>query len=135
MQDLSKTLLLLITCGHFATAQNNGDLRLMHDVIREAERLEIYLDGEWGTFCATGFNSFTGDAACHQLGYEYSIDIRRAGNSTDHIPWQAIQLRFMLVSVSALNLALIVLCIFYTASQRVSINMWTLRVHTTVMSY
>ena len=45
-QDLSKTLLLLInTCGHLATAQNNGDLRLISDKFRETGRLEIYLDG------------------------------------------------------------------------------------------
>ena len=89
LHDLSKTLLLLITCGHLAAAQNNGDLRLIsapQSVLKGAGRLEIYLDGKWGTFCATGFNSFIGDAACHQLGYENSIDIRRASNLTDHIP-------------------------------------------------
>ena len=50
-------------------------------------RLEIYLDGEWGTFCANGFNTFVGDAACRQLGYDGSEGkISRASDFVDYVP-------------------------------------------------
>lgn len=90
------SVLLQVAWGPLAGAQSNGDLRLVHVFGNEINwpwgRLEIYLDGEWGTFCVTGFNSYTGDAACRQLGYDgsssiskardYSNDIPLAGNST-----------------------------------------------------
>ncbi len=32
-------------------------------------RLEIYLQGEWGTVCSDGFGFGEGDVACRQLGF------------------------------------------------------------------
>ena len=35
-----------------------------------AGRLEIYLNGEWGTICDDGFGHDEAILACNQLGYE-----------------------------------------------------------------
>ena len=74
---LLKMLPLIIICGHLVKAQSNGDLRLVQGSSRDEYdmmgRLEIYLDGEWGTFCVKNFNSNAGDTACRQLGYAESF--------------------------------------------------------------
>ena len=80
---LSRTLLLVILWGHSVGAQSNGDLRLIEqstDKIDGYGRLEIYLDGEWGTFCSKGFDSIAGDIACRQLGYTDSYKVSKASD-------------------------------------------------------
>ena len=82
VQALMKVL-LIVCMGHFIDAQSNGDVRLVPVDDLEFEghgRLEIYLDKEWGTFCAEGFNSYAGDAACRQLGYGYSVYFKKASD-------------------------------------------------------
>lgn len=37
-----------------------------------AGRLEIKVDGEWGTVCSDSFNSIDAFVACRQLGFDYS---------------------------------------------------------------
>ena len=82
------SVLLQVAWSQLVEAQSNGDLRLVHvfESVLRWGRLEIYLDGEWGTFCAAGFNSYTGDAACRQLGYDGSISISKASDFTSEIP-------------------------------------------------
>jgi hypothetical protein len=78
-------------------AQSNGDVRIIlnpNDTFKEWGRLEVYINGEWGTFCVNGFSSYSADAACRQLGYQdsltnkvskasdYTNDISLASNST-----------------------------------------------------
>ena len=83
---LSRTLLLVMLWGQMAGAQSNGDLRLIEgsvDKIKGFGRLEIYLDGEWGTFCAKGFDSNAGDIACQQLGNcaSFSYEVMKASDA------------------------------------------------------
>ena len=35
-----------------------------------AGRLEVFLNGRWGTVCSLGFDSMEADIACRQLGFE-----------------------------------------------------------------
>ena len=92
---LSRTALIVIVCSHcqLVAAQSNGDVRIRGMRIngtldKEWGRLELYLGGEWGTLCAAGFNSYAADAACRQLGYQYSYgeDISKAIDYTDYLP-------------------------------------------------
>ena len=56
-------------------------------IIEDWGRLEVYLDGEWGTICANGFNVYAADTACQQLGYEDSFgEISKAIDYADIIP-------------------------------------------------
>ena len=82
----SKTLLLVILCGHLVGAQSNGDLRLIQGSVDKIDgfgRLEIYLNGEWGTFCAKGFDSIVGDIACRQLGNTVSYEVMKASDAIE----------------------------------------------------
>ena len=82
-------VLIVLCMALFTQAQSNGDVRLVKGNYFDewTGRLEIYLDGEWGTFCANGFNTFAGGAACRQLGYDGSLgEISRASDFVDYIP-------------------------------------------------
>ena len=89
---LSEMLLLVIVWSHMVGAQSNGDVRIIQNPNTTLfdnpwGRLEVYLDGEWGTFCANGFNSYAADAACRQLGYENSLgNISKASDHPRVIP-------------------------------------------------
>ena len=62
-------------------AQQNGDIRLEGDTLTRG-RLEIYLEGRWGTICYNSFSSQRGvaQAACRQLGYNDFVKVDRVGN-------------------------------------------------------
>ena len=83
---LSLTLLLVMLWGQMIGAQSNGDLRLIEGSVDKTDgfgRLEIYLDGEWGTFCAKGFDSTAGGIACQQLGNcgSPSYEVKKASDT------------------------------------------------------
>ena len=82
-----KMLILIVVCDpDLVGAQSNGDLRLVQgssDMTDNFGRLEIYIDGEWGTFCANGFDSIAGDIACRQLGNTDSYGIYKASDANE----------------------------------------------------
>lgn len=51
----------------------DGSVRLntegVSNAITYSGRLEVFLNGQWGTVCNDGFSSTEADAACRQLGY------------------------------------------------------------------
>ncbi len=89
---LSKLVLLVIAWSQLVGAQSNGDVRIVQNpndtFIKHWGRLEVYINGEWGTFCANGFDSYSADAACRQLGYDNSLsnEVSKASDYTDVIP-------------------------------------------------
>jgi len=50
-----------------------GDLRLVRGSLTNASftsgRLEIYINGQWGTVCDDFWDSANSDVACRQLGF------------------------------------------------------------------
>ena len=61
---------------------SDGNLRLVGDLspqnLSSSGRLEIYLQGEWGTVCTDRFGKEEADVACRQLGF---TGFNRFGNT------------------------------------------------------
>lgn len=47
---------------------DDGELRLMDGSANEG-RLEVYINGAWGTICHDGFSNRDAKVACRQLGF------------------------------------------------------------------
>jgi hypothetical protein len=80
----------LLTATELVQAQNNGDIRLVNntknsqitiDII--GGRLEIFIDGKWGTICGNNSTDLraVADTACRQLGliFECSGTVTKLG--------------------------------------------------------
>ena len=50
----------------------NGELHVVDGPMRNLGRVEVYLNGVWGTVCGaqTQFSRPSGDVICRQLGYK-----------------------------------------------------------------
>lgn len=47
----------------------DGTLRLVGSNLFREGRIEMFLDGEWGTICNNGWDATDADVACRQLGF------------------------------------------------------------------
>ena len=66
-------VLLYLSLSSLISAQSNGDVRLVDGPRPYEGRLEIFLQGKWGTFCGSDKSKFSRGAAvaaCKQLGYD-----------------------------------------------------------------
>jgi len=70
---LSHTRVLDLVCNVLSTAPRNGDLRLARGSITSSSytsgRLEIYINGQWGTVCWRFYSNANANVACRQLGF------------------------------------------------------------------
>ena len=61
-----------------------GDLRLVRGTVSDRRfssgRLEIFINGEWGTICDDYFDLTDAHVACKQLGYSGAVRYGRSGN-------------------------------------------------------
>ena len=74
-----------------SVAMRNGDMRLARGSISSptysSGRLEIYINGEWGTVCGDSFSFTNANVACQQLGYSGAS--RNPITASDNSSWVA----------------------------------------------
>ena len=67
--------LTVIKCAHplsylaLGTECEDGSIRLRGSSVARQGRVEICVEGRWGTVCDTGWNSRDAAVVCRQLGY------------------------------------------------------------------
>ena len=47
----------------------DGSIRLVDGVIEQEGRVEVCLDGVWGSICDDGWDTTDGHVVCEQMGY------------------------------------------------------------------
>lgn len=47
----------------------HGELRLVNGITDTEGRIEVCINGVWGTVCDNGWNTINANVACNQLGY------------------------------------------------------------------
>ena len=55
-----------------STSCVDGVVRLVNGSISQEGRVEVCVDGVWGTICGTGWNKINAFVVCKQLGYTNS---------------------------------------------------------------
>ena len=56
-------------CTHFIACSTDWELRLVNGGSSLEGRVEVCLNGVWGTICDTSWDDEDGGVACSQLGY------------------------------------------------------------------
>ena len=72
-----------LPCIGTVLAQLQGSIRLNNDGDQSrinSGRLEIYVNGVWGTVCDDGFGLTEANAACWQLGYDGALFYGNVGS-------------------------------------------------------
>ena len=59
------------------TCDENGEIRLYSGTNNASGRVEVCLDGLWGTVCDDGWKSNDATTVCRQLGYSGSSKIMK----------------------------------------------------------
>ena len=63
-------------------APRYGDLRLVRGTVADSTytsgRLEVYINGQWGTVCDDLFDQTEATIACQELGFERATSYRTA---------------------------------------------------------
>ena len=77
------SIVKLNACFGFLTASTADDIRLVGGTSSAMGRLEVLVDGQWGTVCDAQFTFLKteADVACRQLGFGQAADY---GTFTSH---------------------------------------------------
>ena len=69
---------------HIGTDYKNGDIRLVGGSYSWQGRVEIYLNGKWGTITDDYTDKMDAHVVCRQLGYDIRCELV-IGNNQNHI--------------------------------------------------
>ena len=60
---------MIVCCFFFAVPCSNGDVRLQGSANNQEGRVELCMDGVWGTVCDNSWNDTEASVVCRQLGF------------------------------------------------------------------
>ena len=69
----------------FCVEPKYGDLRLVQGIVADSKflsgRVEIYIDGQWGTICDDLFDQIDANVTCKQLGFAGATSYRTSASA------------------------------------------------------
>ena len=66
--------IILILVAHLSFSNcTTGEIRLTDGTTQYEGRVEVCINGVWGTVCDSGWDTTEAYAVCHQLGYQGRI--------------------------------------------------------------
>lgn len=67
-------------------AQENGDVRLAgYKSSQRFGRLDMFLNGKWGSVCNVGFDLTDANVACRQMGLGLAMDVVNASQRSNQL--------------------------------------------------
>lgn len=73
IKRLKLAALTILAIPALASAQADGDLRMVDSPNERSGRLEVFHSGQWGTVCDDFFNDTDAGVACRQMGWDDGV--------------------------------------------------------------